>query len=251
MSNVPFDSNLPVESGNAMTDATWVSKYPELRQVATGLGILYATIVIGLLLGIGIAIALVILKPQNPPNVAAAERSTLGIAMMIVSLAVYGLNMVGTLLCLATPRESGGKNLIQCSVVFMLLSASISLAGFLMGPLSSTISAISMPAWTLSILLFVIYLRKLALFLNAPKLVRAGTRLIVAEIVFGALSLGNFYFVMNTFGPGRQVQRPAMENIAIAIGVMGLATFICAIYVLIAYSNLLRNLRKRIYSSDP
>jgi hypothetical protein len=243
MSNAPVGSEFPGMPTDTAADQTWASKYPELRKVATGLGILYATIVIGILLGMGTVLAMIILKPQIPPK-------TLSIGIAIASLALYGFNVVGTLLCLATPRESGGKNLIQSSVVFMLLSASISLAGFIIGPLSSTLSAISMPAWTLSTLLFVIYLRKLALFLNSPKLTRAGTRLIVAEIVFGALSLGNFYFVMNTIGPGRQVQRPAMENYAIPMVIVGLATFICALYVLIAYSNLLRNLRKRIYSND-
>jgi hypothetical protein len=172
-----------------------------------------------------------------------------------VAIGIYVLNVVGTLLCLATPTESGATNWIYGSVCFMLINISITLGNILLDDLSPTIQAVQQPAHVVSSIFFVLFLHKLALSLGAPRLASqarsvliAGVVLLVLLLVQFAITFGLLDEVMrrggNVPGAGRaNFNRP---ELGLALAGVGLTALITALYVLIKYSSLLNNLFKTI-----
>jgi hypothetical protein len=241
----PF-SNQPALPESSLSETDWLSKYPSLRRVAIGLGMIYASIVITLLLVIGGFFSMLFFHKQP---------FTLASPYMVISIlyALEFLTTVGTLLCLSTPSDSGANNYIVSSVMFMLISISITLAASFFQSLPEMIKNINPPAWVVSEILFVLYLRKLALFLNAPKLVIAARKVLIAVIISGGLFLAFFHFISEIYNPTRmrlpQANTPA-PGFALAFGLTTLAWCIVSLYVLVKYGNLLSNLRKTIRSGQ-
>jgi len=237
----------PPQELSAATD--WLSKYPSLNQVAMGLGMIYVSIVITLLFVIGELISVLFFHKQPPFDLAAPYKD------IWIFHALEIMTIIGTRFCWSTPYESGAIAYIVSSTIFMLASIGINLAAnFFYIPLEKIGINIIAPAlivpWIISQILFVLYLRKLALFLNAPKLVIAARKVLIAAIIFGGLFLAMFHFIFEIYNlprmPLPQDNPPA--GFVLASSLTTGACFIVGLYLLVKSGNLLSNLRKTIRS---
>jgi hypothetical protein len=221
--------------------------FPEYQVVATGLTMIYWGIVLMLLMIIG-TFALVFAF-RNP-----VQMQQYFEALHWVGTGIYLLSIVGTLLCLTTPKESGATTWLYGSVFFMLIAASISLASSLMDELSPTVESIQQPAQTISSVFFVLFLRRLALHLGAPRLARQAQRVLIAGLILFvllvvqiALSFG-LINDMQQAAPG-QARGVAAEGMTLLV--IGLSVLVLAIYVIIKYAAVLNDLRKTIRGLKP
>ena len=142
------------------------------------------------------------------------------------------LDTIGRFLCLAMPADqSGGKPIIYVSVGFSLLALAISALQlgnlfFSLVQLPQVVAQLQTPLALVGSVLFVLFLRNLAKYIQRPDLaVRA-----ITVVILGVVALGLVVMVVAT-------QRH--EFGILGIGVLG-------IILLIMYGNLLTYLRKAV-----
>jgi hypothetical protein len=238
----------PPQGFSAATD--WLSTYPSLSRVAMGLGMIYVSIVITMLYVIGGLISVLFFHKQPPFALAAPYKD------IWIFHALEFLTIIGALFCWSTPSESGATTYIVSSTIFMLASIGINLAAnFFYTPLEkigiNIIAPVLIVPWIVSQILFVLYLRKLALFLNAPKLVIAARKVLIAAIIFGGLFLAMFHFIFEIYNLPRMrlpQDNPPALGLVLASSLTTLACMIVGLYLLVKCGNLLSNLRKTIRS---
>ena len=244
MAEEPVNLNSPMPSEMHPSAAGWLyTAGPSMQHVATGLGLLYASIVLVLLAVIAIIVWAITAGAMAGP-VKQPQPAGLPIPMQItywVLLGTYFLSAMGTLLCLATPAETGATSFIQGSVVFMLINIAITLSRWLFGFHSSLFGLISPAVYIVSAFLFVLFLRKLARFLGRYDLAARASQVLIGGTVFVVLILVILVAIAWTIIP---LHRGA-ERIWISLA-LALTLCVTAIYVLVKYANLLNALRKTI-----
>ncbi|MDG2220068.1 MAG: hypothetical protein P8L85_01725 [Rubripirellula sp.] len=140
------------------------------------------------------------------------------------------LMFVGPLFCLTVPAETNAKGLIITAVVLQIINivavllpfAGVDLAGF-----DSFVQIFSV----LSSIFFVLFMRKLAIFIGREDLAKRASNILVGGLVsfFGAIASGVLAFLI---GP--------------AISLMLLVFAIVGIVIFVMYANLVNTLSKAL-----
>jgi hypothetical protein len=200
---------------------------PSLQKVAQGLGLIYngtVTIIGAIILGIFLLF------------VAATVAGAGGAMMMMVILALvllaaFIMIIVGTLMCLATPEETGAKGLIVASVALYAVGFCLSLVG------AFTESQLAQSAGTLASLggniTFLLFLKQLSQFIGATELVERAKLLLI--LLGATIGLQLISLVVALAGTA-------------AIGILALAVIVIGLISLILYLRLLNSLRQAIQS---
>ena len=198
-----------------------------LRTVATGPRLVYVGLCL-LVFSVIWPFLGVLFVAQMVPNGAFFLLASFPVLMLLAIL----LDTIGRFLCLAMPADqSGGKPIIYVSVGFSLLALAISALQlgnlfFSLVQLPQVVAQLQTPLALVGSVLFVLFLRNLAKYIQRPDLaVRA-----ITVVILGVVALGLVVMVVAT-------QR--LEFGILGIGVLG-------IILLIIYGNLLTYLRKAV-----
>jgi hypothetical protein len=208
--------------------AEWLrSADPSLLKVARGLGMIYngiITLILAVLVGLLVGLILAF---------AAGPGATLFVAG-VAGLAVLGgliMVLIGTLMCLATPEETGAKGFIFASVALSVVGFIASIIGQFMQ--NTPVITLGTLASLTANILFLLFLRQLSEFIGAFELAeRAKLLLILLGVTVG-------------------FQVVAFVGAFIALPLLGLLGFVAAIISLVSfflYLGLLDRLRKAIQS---
>jgi len=141
--------------------------------------------------------------------------------------------IVGTLMCLATPEETGAKGLVTASVILSVISfcTSVSVAAELTQ--SDVVESIGTLTGVAAEITFLLFLKRLSEFIGAiPLAERAKTLLILMAVVFGLQIVGLF----TAFIP------PGL------LLILGLSMLVIVLISFFMYLRLLDGLRKAIQS---
>jgi len=201
-----------------------------LRTVATGLGLAYAGLCLSVLAVLTPILGGMFVGPRNMDSLVL-------VAALLVAVGAV-LDVIGRLLCLAMPSDaSGTRVLIFVSVAFSLLAFAISLLHlgnklFGLGVLEQLMENLAIPTSLVGTVLFVLFLRGLALYVRRPRL--AG--LAVAALIAGGVE------VVAYFG---------MVGLILTTGLLGLAllgwgVLAVGLGLIILYGNLLTYLRQAV-----
>ena len=198
-----------------------------LRTVATGPRLVYVGLCL-LVFSVIWPFLGVLFVAQMGPSGAFFLLASFPVLMLLAIL----LDTIGRFLCLAMPADqSGGKPIIYVSVGFSLLALAISALQlgnlfFSLVQLPQVVAQLQTPLALVGSVLFVLFLRNLAKYIQRPDLaVRA-----ITVVILGVVALGLVVMVVAT-------QR--LEFGILGIGVLG-------IILLIMYGNLLTYLRKAV-----
>jgi hypothetical protein len=209
-----------------------------LRKVASGLGLVYA----GLCM-----IVFAILLPFLAFPVMGGPHRLVIIATGLLLITGIVLDTVGRLLCLAMPQErSGAKIIIILAVAFDLIALVFSLLNLakLFIPnlmLPPVLALVQTPMSIVGSVLFVMFLRMLALYVGREDL--AG-RAILVLILGGVLVALLVVIVAMAFMSLQRGPQPGAAGTA--VGILGLVTLVLGIVELVLYGNLLTYLRKAV-----
>lgn len=202
---------------------------PELRQVGLGLKFVYLGIVSmiagGMIAGVGIVMAEGLLQ--------FGWTAITGFGLILVG---YILTTIGPLLCLATPEESQGKGLIISSVIFHLVNVGITIFTFL--ELLSAwqyLDLVSSIAAILSWILFMLYLRRLALYIRHQQFAARATAILAGAITLSLIYIVYAYFLWNAVA----VLRPPAW-----VPIIGMGLAIAALVLFVSYANLVNRMSK-------
>jgi hypothetical protein len=225
---------------------------PSLLKVARGLGLIYSGICLALLSAIGGTILVAV--------VAAATRSAelvglLGVLMGIGIVVAGIMNIVGTLMCTATPEESGAKGMIYASVAAMALAVLISI-GIAVGLASKQVAVVEYLANIISGITFLVFMKRLAMFIGRIDLAAKAQSILnwciglfvamIAVMVFTVSTVGVAFF---RAAAGGQDARLGDAAAGAGLGFIMMAVIaIAALITFIRYANLLTYLRKAILS---
>ena len=198
-----------------------------LRTVATGPRLVYVGLCL-LVFSVIWPFLGVLFVAQMGPSGAFFLLASFPVLMLLAIL----LDTIGRFLCLAMPADqSGGKPIIYVLVGFSLLALAISALQlgnlfFSLVQLPQVVAQLQTPLALVGSVLFVLFLRNLAKYIQRPDLaVRA-----ITVVILGVVALGLVVMVVAT-------QR--LEFGILGIGVLG-------IILLIMYGNLLTYLRKAV-----
>ena len=214
-----------------------------LEKVGTGLGLVYA--------GLCLTVFAIVFVPLLGGLVAGpANLRTVFIVAGLLMVSGIVLDMVGRLFCLAMPAEhSGAKTIILLAVIFALIALALSLAGlaqfFIAGFfLPPALTLAQTPLSITGSVLFVIFLRMVALYIRREDLARRAIVVLTLGGVLLALLMG--IFAMAFLGVLRGVQGGVapVGGAAAGVGALGLVTLVVGLVELVLYGNLLTYLRK-------
>ena len=138
---------------------------------------------------------------------------------------------IGPLLCLAVPPETNAKGLIVASVIFQLINTvMVVVSMFSIFPMMQGIGQLF---GFISAVLFVLFMRRLALFVGRQDLAdRARNILILGAITVVVSMLGLFSLIV-----------PAMGMLFLGVGILGIIMFVM-------YANLVNYLRLALKPSS-
>jgi hypothetical protein len=208
--------------------AEWLgSADPSLQKVAQGLGLIYNGIITMLLAVIVGALLMLILTFAAGPGGAILVLVVAGIA----ALAGLIMVLVGTLMCLATPEETGAKGLIYSSVILSVLGFCLSLIGQLVQ--NSPMMTIGTIATVTANILFLLFLKQLSEFIGAIDLAERARLLLV---LMGVTVAFQVVTVLGLF-----IALPLLGLLGFVVLIIGLVSFFL-------YLGLLDRLRKAIQS---
>lgn len=215
-----------------------------LRTVATGLGLVYGGLCLFVFSVIWPFLGGLFLGQMGPSGVFFLFAST----PVLMLLAIL-LDTIGRLLCLAMPADqSGTRPIIYVSLAFSLLPLATSALKignlfFVLVHLPQVVDQLQIPLALLGSVLFVIFLKNLAKYVQKPDLAgRANTVLKVGVVTVVAI-LGMVVLAV-------AAQRPEFVEF---LGILGLGVFVLllsalvlGIILLIMYGKLLTYLRKAV-----
>jgi hypothetical protein len=184
----------PVTTEMHPVAAQWLgTPSPSLQRVANGLGMIFAgnilllVIVVGVI-GVGIAFA------QDVATLAMVDR-----VISIAALVALGLNVAGSLFCLATPSESGAKGMIVVSVLATLFGLFIQLS-FWLGVIHDNhpvfINLLNIVAGTA----FLVFLQILSRFIGRYDLGRRAISILVWSVLSTGAFLGGTIMMVAALG---------------------------------------------------
>ena len=222
---------------------------PSLQKVARGLGLIYTSIVIILLSAILLGVLEGVMNAMGAQGARRAIQAGepvdvrqigggMAIVLIICGLGLivgYILSLVGSVMCLATPEETGAKRLITTAVVLMIIALAMRLVNYAMN--NAAIEGVANLFSVIGGITFIVFLKKLAEFVGADHLARRAQNILVALVIGVALLVLSVAIVV-------------MEDQAaiVVAGFIGLVLIIGGLIVFVMYANLINNLRKAIQS---
>jgi hypothetical protein len=220
--------------------------------VATGLGFVYA------------GLCLLVFSILSPLILAFTTKDLRLVVMVPLGLLLVAtvLDIIGRLMCLAMPADRSGSRPIifvsvLCSLAVLAISAWTLGVVFLDLPAPPEIAGmLSTPVAVLGSVLFVIFLRNLALDVQQPQLASRAIMVLVLGmvIVLGFMGFKGYYILMSRGGPnvagGGFGGAPAVSGVGL---IVVLVLFVLGITTLILYGNLLTYLRTKVaaYAANP
>jgi hypothetical protein len=213
------------QSELAAVAAAWVAiDSPSLRQVGLGLQWVYSGICL-MLLGMICLIGCAVFSAVMPLIVG---------SIVVIVIGVL-LQLVGPMFCLAVPRESRAMPWIVGSVVCLCVSVILAIttwAGFVLA------WVFAVPAGTLANVLFLVFLRKLSLFIGRLDHARRALTVVISTVVLVAILMGTAWSASYAYYPGIGVGG-ADSLVVLALGIASLVVFVM-------YANLVNSLRKAL-----
>ncbi len=193
----------------------------------------------GILLGIG----------RAGPDVMQLFQFAFAAVLIVAGL----LNLVGGIFCLATPSETGAQGLIYASVGCQVLSVIINLAATF-GAIPA--DALKTAAYTqqllalISSVTFVLYLRRLSLFIGRTDLAqRAVTLLILGAMMIGlivVLIVGAVLAVGNAQANNAQALGNALAGLGGLTVIVMISLVVLFLVALVKYVNVLGDMKSAI-----
>lgn len=222
----PFAS--PQTSGIERPEVLWATEQPEaLRKVKIGLTLVYASIC-GILLAVlgGPIVMITLAGPENFVLV--------GVVLGVVTVLLNLMMIVGQVLCLAVPAESGAKPLINAAVGLQGLAFVCTLLTFALsdGPAAIVVVGISYLANAVSLICFILFLRRVALYIQRPDIAGRAMRALVVGLVSVAVLAVAGILVSITPNP--------------ALGLIMLPAMLGMLIGFVMYANTVTYLRKAI-----
>ena len=214
-----------------------------LRKVASGLGLIRT----GLLLLITVMILFFVGGFFLAFNGGGRDLLPMLLVVFVVAVIVAQiLNLVGSIFCLSTPPETGARGWIVASVVAEVLSMIISVAT-LLGVRTEAGPGVQQLLGIIAGVTFLLFLRKLGLFIGRPDLAQRAVNLLIIFAVLFAIMIGSLVVtvmsVQMAIG-GQQFRGPAVgPEILIAIG---LSVLILGLVALSKYLSLLADMKSAI-----
>jgi hypothetical protein len=220
---------------------------PSLQKVARGLGLIYTSILVlvstFILVFVGsMVVGGLAIGGGGRPNPREMQGG-LQIVMVLYILGLllgYGLNLVGTFMCLATPEETGAKGMITTSVIITVVSLVLTIVNFIVNN-----NAVAGVAGILSVIggiCFILFLKRLAGFIGALHLEQRARSILIAL----AVGVG-FLILLLVLMVGMEPNAPrAGGGILAGIAITSLVLTIGGLVVFVMYANLINNLRKAI-----
>jgi hypothetical protein len=216
---------------------------PSIQKVATGLGLVYAGVLVILLaiVGGGVVGAIIGAAAGDPNAVprAIAEHRAVFIGIFLVGLSGRVLNLVGSLFCLATPPESRAQGLISVSVAATIAAIAVQI-GVFFRIVSESVQPVHIILIVISGLTFVLFLRRTAQFIGRVDLAERAKSIL---IWFGVVLL----LVVVIFGLSLQgTVRPRGDGILAIVGLMSIVGLITGLITVARYAKLLSGIRQAI-----
>jgi hypothetical protein len=196
-----------------------------LKRVADGLNLVYWGIAITLLSIIG-GMVLIFAFGAMGGDLAAIPAVLMGLG--IIAGVIIGL--VGRIFCLDVPEETNARPMIYSAVVCDILAVLVSVVVWIPG-IPQAISSVNNLLSLLATLLFVIFMKRIANFIQRPELADRAQSLVTFAVVLIVLAFGAAFLAM-LVGP-------------IAM-LLGLVAFVLAIVMFLRYVRLLIDLRRAI-----
>jgi hypothetical protein len=224
----PFAAPTALE--NESPGQRWISvKSPELRRTGVGLALVYYGIVILLVSLIAGAFAI----------------PFFGVEFIIVfgigALAGLLMMIIGPILCLSVPEETGAKGFIIGSVCCQLLNLGVNIGSSFFPEeaiVPTVVEGVGSLVGLIGGMLFVMFMRKLALFINRDDLAgRAKTILVTGFAVLGLAIVGT----------GLASTVPRANPLFALPGLLMLVAVIGGLILFMKYANLVNALRKILW----
>lgn len=226
----------PFAAPQSQSAVIWTGNvnFEALRTTGNGLRLIYLSLLLLVLL------VLVVfgfsyfanLAPGPGPSGLAVLLVT-GIGMLLISL----MSLIGGAMCLTVPRESGGKGFVIASVAIHGLNLLLLFGGGFFG-FATTESLIMSLVNAVSVVLFLLFLRSLASFIDRSDLRRRASRMLTFTCVYGVALI----IIAMIPGPG-----PAAFSFTL---VAGLVIVIGALIMFVMFANLVSDLSKAIRNPE-
>ncbi len=211
---------------------------PGWRRVRTGLALLYYSIVTifiaAIVAGIGIAISGAIAGPGGGDLPVGAI-----IILVIGGLVIIGAaigTLVGQVFCISVPEISGARGFIIGAIVCMVVNVLLSIAGEAAG--SEALSGIGSLVSLVGNVLFILFIRQSATYLNDHQLAASALKFLIFGIIV--------FVVVVMLGVAAGVAAAGVAGAPVFIVILGLVVIVCALVALVWYLRLLRSLMTTI-----
>jgi hypothetical protein len=142
------------------------------------------------------------------------------VPILLIAASIVGL--VGKILCLAAPDETGGKQIVYVAVILDVSAALINLVSFVV-PIPKFLDSISTLLGLTAFILFLVFLRQLAVFLKDA---------VLAERAAGVLKLGVGIVVTLVVAILGMLFFPPLVLISIVTVILGVIGFILYLMLL-------------------
>ena len=165
--SAPNEENEPApprEPADSSKPTGFASKRDPYRTVRRGIGLIYYA-----LWCLVAEAALAILTPVGIFTGGLKVMLAIALLARFITLAATVMGFVGKLMCLAAPKETGGKRLVYVAVVLEIVVATIALSGFVI-EVSDGVDSLSSLLSLTALVVFLFFLRRMALFLKRPQL---------------------------------------------------------------------------------
>jgi hypothetical protein len=231
----------PAATGIDPVAAKWLgSDSASLRRVAVGLGMIYTGIVLAFL-AIMLMVGVYLLRAADVIELATRAAGLLALIGLL-------LDLIGGLFCLATPPETRALGLIFASVAamffwtFLVIAQVLHLVGYL-DRLPSAAPIVQQVIGGISVLTFILFLRRLARFISRADLARRAIGVFIYASVLWVFQLGlEIYLIMG----GRAPMMNLVGSLIVIVSVV-----VAYAVALILFANLVTYTRKAILSGGP
>jgi hypothetical protein len=215
---------------------------PSLQRVANGLGMIFAGNMLMLVAVVG-GICVGIAFAQDVATLAMIDR-----VISIAALVAFGLNVAGSLFCLATPSESGAKGMIFASVGATLFGLFIQI-GSSLGAVRDRHPVLINLLSIVAGITFLIFLRLLSRFIGRYDLGRRAMSILIWSIISTFAMIAGMIMMVAALGwallrglAEGQAQAEAQLKVVLQAGAGGalLGMLLILIAVIIALVNYVR-----------
>ena len=245
----PFESPQTTSSMAAADEQLLVELSPALRRTGNGLALYYWAIIVMILCGVLFGFGTVSAAAGGSQAVQKSMQNSSG----LLFVALWGITaggimaLLGRLLCLFVPAESGARPLIAVSVAIEVFGTICAVAdrvapGQIPQRLTSVLGLVNI----VGTLLFILFMRKLAEFVGRPDLARRAMNVVILSLVLCGVFI--LAFVAGpTFFVADKKTGPAMSPI---LAIPMFAVVIGGLVAFVMYANLIRVMAKLLRRKD-